>query len=80
MTQQLFLTIKPGAVVTIVDRFGKTRKGRAVMFNREVGAWVLNMGGAHGTPGIATTENVVEVKAAKADGFTATARIINGRN
>lgn len=73
-----FLAIRPGATVTIVDRFGKTRKGRAVMYNFQVHAWVLNMGGAHGTPGIATEENTVKVTAAKADAFTRTSQIING--
>lgn len=45
--------------VTIVDRFGTQRTGRAVM--RGPYGWVLNLGGRHGTPGIATPENVVRV-------------------
>lgn len=52
--------IRPGSRVTIVDRFGTKRTGRAVM--RGPYGWVLNMGGRHGTPGIATDDNVVAVK------------------
>ena len=52
--------IRAGDRVTIVDRFGKQRTGRAVM--RGPYGWVLNMGGAHGTPAIATNENIVSVK------------------
>jgi len=52
--------IRPGDRVTIVDRFGTQRTGRAVM--RGPHGWVLNMGGKHGTPGIATDENIVSVK------------------
>src|SRR5262249_431021 len=46
-------TISPGDRVTIVDRFGKERTGRAVMVFRGSHA-TLNMGGAHGTPAVAT--------------------------
>jgi hypothetical protein len=52
--------IQTGDRVTIVNRFGQQRTGRAVM--RGPYGWVLNMGGAHGTPGIATDANVVAVK------------------
>lgn len=51
--------IRRGDHVTIVDRFGQTRKGKAVMLGPA--GWVLNMGGPHGTPAIATSENVVKV-------------------
>ena len=44
--------IRSGDRVTIIDRFGKKHIGRAVMRSSH-GGWVLNMGGAHGTPGIA---------------------------
>lgn len=53
-------SIRHGSRVTIVDRFGKSHTGRAVM--RGPAGWVLNMGGAHGTPGIATAANVTRVK------------------
>lgn len=56
----LYDTIRAGDRVTIVDRFGKEHTGRAVM--RGPAGWVLNMGGAHGRPGIASEENVVNVK------------------
>lgn len=52
--------IRVGDRVTIVNRFGQERTGRAVM--RGPAGWVLNLGGAHGTPGIATDENVVKVR------------------
>lgn len=52
-----------GDRVTIVNRFGQTHTGRAVM--RGPAGWVLNMGGPHGTPGIATDANVVNVTKAR---------------
>ena len=55
--------IKAGDRVTIVNRFGQQRTGRAVM--RGPAGWVLNMGGAHGTPAIACDENIVRVTRAK---------------
>ena len=58
-------SIHPGDRVTIVDRFGKPSTGRAVMPAKGGIGWVLNMGGKHGTPGIATDENVVKVSPAK---------------
>lgn len=57
----LFSTITSGSRVTIVNRFGQQHTGRAVM--RGPAGWVLNMGGKHGTPGIASEENVVRVQA-----------------
>jgi hypothetical protein len=54
-------TIKFGDRVTIVDRFGKEHRGRAVM--RGPAGWVLNMGGRHGTPGIAGIRNIVKIRA-----------------
>jgi hypothetical protein len=56
-------TIGPGDRVTIVDRFGKEQTGRAVMKGPH--GWVLNMGGKHGTPGIASDDNVTKVKKKK---------------
>jgi hypothetical protein len=52
--------IRPGDTVIIVNRFGQERKGRAVM-RSTYGGWVLNMGGPHGTPGIADEDNIVKV-------------------
>ncbi len=59
-------TIRPGDRVTIRSRFGGPRTGRAVM--RGPTGWVLNMGGPHGTPAVATPENIVKVKATKNPG------------
>ena len=65
---QLLCAIRHGARVTIVNRFGQRRTGSAVMRAAPAagpGAWVLNMGGAHGTPGIADERNVVMVSVAR---------------
>ena len=56
----LFNKIRPGSRVTIVTRHGSKLTGRAVM--RGPAGWVLNLGGAHGTPGIASDENVIAVR------------------
>lgn len=48
-----------GSRVTIVDQFGKEHTGRAVMLGPA--GWVLNMGGRHGTPQVATLSNFVRV-------------------
>jgi len=60
-------TIRHGDRVEILVPAGMGREGqewkkatgRAVMLGPA--GWVLNMGGAHGTPGIATDENTVSV-------------------
>ncbi len=52
-------TIRPRDKVTILTPQGQERTGRAVM--RGPYGWVLNMGGRHGTPGVATDENIVRV-------------------
>lgn len=64
MTTPLLNTIKFGDRVTIIDRFGKTRTGRATL--RGPVGWVLNMGGRYGTPAIATEANIVRVRGARA--------------
>lgn len=64
-------SIGPGDRVTILVPAGigrggqewKQKTGRAVM--RGPHGWVLNMGGAHGTPGIAGESNTVKVVKAK---------------
>lgn len=48
------------------------------MFNRKVGAWVLNLGGRHGIPGMACERNFIKVSKAKRDKFALQAAIING--
>jgi hypothetical protein len=60
----LYDTVRSGDKVTIVDRFGKISSGRAVM--RGPAGWVLNMGGRHGTPAIASPENITAVRTPKA--------------
>jgi hypothetical protein len=52
--------IHAGDRVTVADRFGKLRTGRAVMLGPA--GWVLNMGGRHGTPLVATPDSIVEVR------------------
>jgi hypothetical protein len=44
----------------VANRFGQTRTGRAVM--RGPCGWVLNMGGPHGTPAVATEETIEQVQ------------------
>lgn len=39
----------------------KEKTGRAVMPSGVIDAWVLDMGGPHGTPGVCTRENIVAV-------------------
>jgi hypothetical protein len=56
-------SIGRGDRVTIVDRFGKEHTGKAVM--KGPAGWVLNMGGRHGTPDIASEKNIVKVKKSK---------------
>lgn len=56
--------IQRGDRVTISMPHGGTKTGRAVMPSSH-GGWVLNMGGAHGTPGIADDNNIVKVSRAK---------------
>lgn len=58
--EQLFNKIRPHSRVTIVTPHGSKLTGRAVM--RGPAGWVLNLGGAHGTPGIADEDNVVAVR------------------
>lgn len=74
----MFQSIKCGDRVTIKTPHGNELTGRAVMFNRKVGAWVLNLGGKHGTPGLADERNTIKIKKAKRDGFALQAAIING--
>jgi hypothetical protein len=52
-------SIRRGSRVTIVTPHGQNRIGTAVMQGPH--GWVLNLGGAHGTPGIASPENTVRV-------------------
>lgn len=66
--QSLIDSIRPGDLVSILVPAGIGRDGqewreatgRAVF--RGTHGWVLNMGGAHGTPGVATAENVTRVR------------------
>ncbi len=60
------MKIQPGDRVYIKDRFGAVRSGKAVM--RGPAGWVLNMGGAHGTPAVADEKNIVKVVKAKKPG------------
>lgn len=58
---RLIDSVQVGDSVTIVNRFGQERTGKAVMRSAH-GGWVLNMGGPHGTPGLADDDNVTQVK------------------
>lgn len=61
----LYDAIQNGDRVTIVNRFGQESTGKAVMLGPA--GWVLNMGGRHGTPAIATPDNVTRVTPGKRD-------------
>lgn len=60
-TTDICRAIRPGDRVTILNRYDQRRTGRAVM-RSATGGWVLNMGGPHGTPGLADNSNIVGVK------------------
>lgn len=60
MDKDLLLhSVAPGDLVTISTPQGQTRSGRAVM--RGPHGWVLNAGGKHGTPIVATERNILKV-------------------
>ena len=60
--QSLCDYIRPGDRVTIVTQQGQNVTGRATMRNRQAGCWVLNAGGPHGRPVIASEENIVSIR------------------
>ena len=60
LASHLLNSVRVGDGVTISDRFGQNLTGRAVM--RGPCGWVLNMGGPHGTPGIADEQNIVSIR------------------
>lgn len=63
MTEELLNSIEHGDKVRIHVRNGQdwtAETGTAVM--RGPAGWVLNMGGVHGTPAIATTKNLISVR------------------
>jgi hypothetical protein len=60
---QLLAAVRPGDRVTILTPQGQERSGRCVL--KYPDRAVLNLGGAHGTPGVATARNIVRVKKAK---------------
>jgi DNA-directed RNA polymerase subunit RPC12/RpoP len=60
--------IRPGDRLTILVPGGMGRNGREwsersgrVVMRSATGGWVLNMGGPHGTPGLADLENTVKI-------------------
>lgn len=61
--EMIFKQIKPGGHVGILTQHGQLQVGRVVM--KGPAGWVLNLGGTHGTPGIADATNTVYVSGAK---------------
>lgn len=58
-----FGLIRPGDRVTIVSTGGRARTGRATLcYSTHT---VLNMGGRHGTPAVATDANIIKHAPAK---------------
>jgi len=65
---ELAATIEPGDTVHILTTHGNILKGRAVMKSRGLkNTWVINTGGEHGTPKIASEENIVDVIKSNSD-------------
>ena len=70
--ERLINTVQHGDRVTILRPAGRGRDGqewaeatgKAVMHSSH-GGWVLNMGGQHGTPGLADSGNILAVRKAK---------------
>jgi len=60
--QSLCDYIRPGDRVVIITPQNQNVTGRAVMRNRAQGCWVLNAGGPHGRPVIASEENIVSIR------------------
>jgi hypothetical protein len=69
----LFNKIRPGSRVTIVTPHGSKLTGRAVM--KGPAGWVLNLGGLHGTPGIASEDNVIAVQGGRTSEDTRESKI-----
>jgi hypothetical protein len=63
MTEADYSSISNGDHVTIKTPQGQHQRGKAVM--KGPGGWVLNLGGKHGTPGIANEKNYVKHTSAK---------------
>lgn len=61
----LFNQIKIGSQVGIETPHGQLLTGRATIWNQNQQIWVLNLGGPHGTPGIAGPENTIYVSGAR---------------
>jgi hypothetical protein len=59
-SNDLFSMIKPNSTVVVKGRFG-VQRGKARIYNKHHNVWVLNLGGRHGTPGIATRDNIISV-------------------
>jgi hypothetical protein len=57
---ELFNSIRHGDRVTILTPQNQQISGKAVMKGPH--GWVINLGGPHGRPGIASPENIVRVK------------------
>jgi hypothetical protein len=76
-------SIRPGDRVTILVPAGRGMNGqewsestgKAVMRSAH-GGWVLNMGGRHGTPGIADARNIVSVRPSKRASYSKQAETV----
>ena len=56
-TVKTFEDIRPGDRIQYVDPRGGVRTGRVVMRSPTICGWVVNTGGAHGTPGLVDVSN-----------------------
>jgi hypothetical protein len=77
--KQIIDQIRMGDRVTFTNRMGKSQTGKAVMYGP--GGWVLNMGGAHGTPAVVKEWEITKVVRPKGSKSTlGTARLSGVRN
>ena len=78
-TKQIIDQIRMGDRVSFTNRMGKSQTGKAVMYGP--GGWVLNMGGAHGTPaGVKEWEITKVVRPKGSKSTLGTARLSGKRN
>ena len=68
LAQQILDSVRPGDMVTIMVPAGMGREGQEwkeasgkIVMRSSHGGWVLNMGGKHGTPGVADVNNIVGI-------------------
>lgn len=77
-SKQIVDQIRPGDTVTFRDRFGKARKGKAVMYGPS--GWVLNMGGKYGTPAVVKESQIEKVTRSRSAASGYASRVLGKQN